>query len=88
LSQIKNCLTNSLLSLVIFNSEKTKISIQNCNYNAFLTTVPIGATQLGWHLYGKQVGFDYGMIAGTFAVILAGYLMYEKGWRNEDEDED
>jgi hypothetical protein len=39
-------------------------------------------------LYGKQVGFDYGMIAGTFAVILAGYLMYEKGWRNEDEDED
>jgi hypothetical protein len=53
-----------------------------------LTVVPIGATQLGWHLYGKQVGFDYGMIAGTFAVILAGYLMYEKGWRNEDEDED
>ncbi|MDA8548623.1 hypothetical protein N9M59_00080 [Candidatus Pelagibacter bacterium] len=53
-----------------------------------LTAVPIGATQLGWHLYGKQVGFDYGMIAGTFAVILAGYLMYEKGWRNEDEDED
>ena len=28
-----------------------------------LTAVPIGATQLGWHLY-------------------------EKGWRNEDEDED
>ena len=53
-----------------------------------LTAVPIGATQLGWHLYGKQVGFDYGMIAGTFAVILAWYLMYEKGWRNEDEDED
>jgi hypothetical protein len=31
-----------------------------------LTAVPIGATQLGWYLYGKQVGFDFGMIAGTF----------------------
>ena len=53
-----------------------------------LTAVPIGATQLGWYLYGMQVGLDYGMIAGTFAVILAAYLMYRKGWRNEDEDED
>jgi hypothetical protein len=26
------------------------------------------------------------MIAGTFSVILAGYLMYQKGWRDEDED--
>ena len=34
----------------------------------------------------KQVGFDFGMIAGVFSVILAGYLMYEKGWRDEDED--
>ena len=53
-----------------------------------LTVVPIGATQLGWYLYNKQVGLDYGMMAGTFAVILAAYLMYRKGWRNEDEDED
>ena len=53
-----------------------------------LTAVPIGATQLGWYLYNMQVGLDYGMIAGTFAVILAAYLMYQKGWRNEDEDED
>ena len=44
-----------------------------------LTAIPIGATQLGWYLYGKQVGFDYGMIAGVFSVILAGYLMYRKG---------
>ena len=51
-----------------------------------LTAVPIGATQLGWYFYGKQVGFDFGMIAGTFSVILAGYLMYQKGWRDEDED--
>ena len=51
-----------------------------------LTAVPIGATQLGWYLYNKQVGFDFGMIAGVFSVILAGYLMYEKGWRDEDED--
>ena len=38
-----------------------------------LTAIPIGATQLGWYLYNKQV-------------ILAGYLMYQKGWRDEDED--
>ena len=51
-----------------------------------LTAAPIGATQLGWYFYGKQVGFDFGMIVGTFSVILAGYLMYQKGWRDEDED--
>mgnify|MGYP001335632447 FL=1 len=53
---------------------------------AILTVVPIGATQLGWYLYGKQVGLDFGMISGTFSVILAAYLMYQKGWRNEDDD--
>jgi uncharacterized membrane protein len=51
-----------------------------------LTAIPIGATQLGWYLYNKQVGFDFGMTAGVFSVILAGYLMYQKGWRDEDED--
>ena len=51
-----------------------------------LTAVPIGATQLGWYLYGKQVGFNFGMVAGTISVILAAYLMYQKGWRDEDED--
>ena len=51
-----------------------------------LTAVPIGATQLGWYFYNKQVGFDLGMISGTFSVILAAYLMYQKGWRDEDED--
>ena len=51
-----------------------------------LTVAPIGATQLGWHFYGKQVGFDFGMIVGTFSVILAADLMYQKGWRDEDED--
>ena len=51
-----------------------------------LTVIPIGATQLGWYLYDRQVGFDYGMIAGTFSVILAAYLMYRKGWRDEDEE--
>ena len=51
-----------------------------------LTAVPIGATQLGWYFYDKQVGFDFGIISGTFSVILAAYLMYQKGWRDEDED--
>ena len=51
-----------------------------------LTAIPIVATQLGWYLYNKQVGFNFGMVAGTISVIFAGYLMYQKGWRDEDED--
>ncbi len=53
---------------------------------AILTIPPIGATQLGWHLYDMQTGFDYGMIVGTFSVIYAAWLMYEKNWREDDED--
>ena len=52
-----------------------------------LTIPPIGATQLGWYLYDQQTGFDYGMIVGTFSVIYAAWLMYEKKWREEDEDQ-
>ena len=52
-----------------------------------LTVMPIGATQLGWYLYDQQTGFDFGMIVGTSTVIYAAWLMYEKGWREEDEDE-
>ena len=52
-----------------------------------LTVPPIGATQLGWYLHDKQTGFDYGMIVGTVSVIYAAYLMYEKNWRDEDEDQ-
>ena len=44
------------------------------------------ATQLGWYLYDQQTGFDYGMIVGTFSVIYAAWLMYEKNWREEDDD--
>ena len=51
-----------------------------------LTAIPIGATQIGWYFYGKQVGFNFGMVAGTISVIFAAYLMYQKGWRDEDED--
>ena len=53
---------------------------------AILTIPPIGATQLGWYLYDMQTGFDYGMIVGTVSVIYAAWLMYEKNWREEDED--
>ena len=52
-----------------------------------LTAPPIGATQIGWYLHDKQTGFDYGMIVGTFSVIYAAWLMYEKNWREEDEDQ-
>ena len=48
-----------------------------------LTVPPIGATQLGWYLYDMQTGFDYGMIVGTFSVIYAAWLMYEKNWRED-----
>ena len=51
-----------------------------------LTVPPIGATQLGWYLYDMQTGFDYGMIVGVVSVIYAAYLMYEKKWREENED--
>ena len=54
---------------------------------AILTIPPIGATQLGWYLYDQQTGFDYGMIVGTFSVIFAAWLMYEKNWREDDEDQ-
>ena len=53
---------------------------------AILTIPPISATQLGWYLYDQQTGFDFGMIVGTASVIYAAWLMYEKGWREEDED--
>ena len=52
-----------------------------------LTIPPIGATQLGWYLHDQQTGFDYGMIVGTVSVIYAAYLMYEKKWREEDDDQ-
>ena len=52
-----------------------------------LLTIPtIGANKLGWYLYDMQTGFAYGMIVGVFSVIYAAYLMYEKKWREEDED--
>ena len=34
----------------------------------------------------KQTGFEYGMIVGTLSVIYAAWLMYEKNWREDDED--
>ena len=51
-----------------------------------LTVPPIDSTQLGCYLYDKQTGFDYGMIVGTLSVIYAAWLMYEKNWREDDED--
>ena len=53
---------------------------------AILTIPPIAGTQLGWYFYYMQTGFDYGMIVGTFSVINAAWLMYEKKWREDDED--
>ena len=46
-----------------------------------LTVTPIGATKLGWYLYDKQTGFNFGMIVGAIPVIYAAWLMCEKEWR-------
>ena len=51
-----------------------------------LTIPPISATQIGWYLYDKQTGFDFGMIVGVSSVIYAAWLLHNKGWRGEDED--
>ena len=51
-----------------------------------LTVPPMAASLRGWYLYDMQTGFEYGMIAGTCSVIYAAWLMYEKNWREEDED--
>ena len=46
---------------------------------------PIGFTQLGWYLYGKETGINIGMVTGTIAVVIVAYLMYQMGWREEDQ---
>ena len=51
-----------------------------------LTIPPIGATQIGWYLYDKQTGFDFGMIVGVSSVIYAGWLLHNQRWREEDDD--
>ena len=51
-----------------------------------LNITHIGANKLSWYLHDQQTGFDYGMIVGTVSVIYAAWLMYEKNWREEDED--
>ena len=46
----------------------------------------ISSTQLGWYFFGKQFGLNLGMIVGCISVTVAAYLMYIKGWRDEDDD--
>ena len=38
-----------------------------------LTIIPIGATQVGWYYFGKETGFNFGMVAGIISVIIAAY---------------
>ena len=47
---------------------------------------PIGATQIGWFLWGKEAGINCGMVVGVISVTIAAYLMYQKGWRDSDDD--
>ena len=72
--------------LIDFNMKKPPYPYRIAIIFLMLTVMPIGATQLGWYLYDQQTGYDFGMIVGTSTVIYAAWLMYEKGWREEDED--
>ena len=74
--------------LILYGVKKPKYPYRIAIVFLILTVPTIGATQLGWYLYDQQTGFDYGMIVGTFSVIYAAWLMYEKNWREEEEDED
>ena len=47
---------------------------------------PIGSTQLGWYFFGKETGINIGMVVGVISVTIAAYLLYQKGWREDDED--
>jgi len=51
-----------------------------------LTIIPIGATQVGWYYFGKETGFNFGMVAGIISVTIAAYLMYQMGWRDADDE--
>ena len=72
--------------LILYGVKKPKYPYRIAIVFLILTVPTIGATQLGWYLYDQQTGFDYGMIVGTFSVIYAAWLMYEKNWREEDDD--
>ena len=74
--------------LILYGVKKPKYPYRIAIVFLILTVPTIGATQLGWYLYDQQTGFDYGMIVGTFSVIYAAWLMYEKNWREEEEEED
>ena len=47
---------------------------------------PISSTQLGWYFFGSEVGVNIGMVVGVISVTIAAYLMYQKGWRDSDDD--
>ena len=35
---------------------------------------------------GGVVGVNFGMVAGVVSVVTAAYLMYQMGWRDDDDD--
>ena len=74
--------------LILYGVKKPKYPYRIAIVFLILTVPTIGATQLGWYLYDQQTVFYYGMIVGTFSVIYAAWLMYEKNWREEEEDDD
>ncbi len=52
---------------------------------AILCVPPIGTTQVGWYFFGKDMGINLGMIAGTVSVTIAAYLLYRMDWRDDDD---
>ena len=53
---------------------------------AILCIPPIGATQIGGYFFGKEFGINCGMVFGVISVTVAAYLMYQKGWRDSDDE--
>ena len=35
----------------------------------------------------RSMGVNFGMVAGVASVITAAYLMYQMGWRDDDDDD-
>ena len=77
--------------MILSKYEKATLSLQNFNINSLdlpsedqSCVPPIAATQVGWYLYDKQTGLDFGMIVGVSSVIYAAWLLYNRDWRDED----
>ena len=71
----------------IYLMKKPSFPVRIAILMAILCIPPIGATQIGWYYFGQEMGVNFGMVAGVISVITAAYLMYQMGWRDDDDDD-